>query len=156
MKQQAFTLPEQSPVRAAKLELIKLKLDELPDDKRIEVVFRNAHISKTMEQLGGYFGGWVTYLVEQTGYTEQEIKAILKAKCLASIYIAEPVGPLQSQWVELLFIYRENQDQKYHEHASRISLSWAKLTQMKQFMENVKRYCISIDFPLPELERKNG
>lgn len=156
MKQQTFTLPEQSPVRVAKIKLIKSRLDELPEDARIEVVFRNAHISKTMEQLGALFGVWIEYLVEQTGYSENELHRMMKSKCLARIYITEPVGAAQEQWVELLAIYQMEQHRKYEQHAKRISLSWANLPQMKAYMDCVERYWISKGYPLPQPEKKRN
>lgn len=94
--------------------------------------------SKTMAQLGGTFGIWIKEISEATGESQRKIHSDLKDKFLARIYISNPIGDEQEQWVELLFQYQETgQQEKLEKHAKRISLSWAKVHQMSDYMDAI-------------------
>ena len=71
---------------------------------------------------------------------------MLKAKFLARIYVTEPKTLEQENWCELLAIYQETQQQdKLIKHAKRISLSWATLKQMKEYMNAIENHYQAID-----------
>lgn len=132
-------------------------LNGIKADGKIEVVFRNASISKTLQQLGGLFANWIKYLEKHVHNESQDhIHRMLKARFLARIYIAMPIGSEQEQWVELLYFYQQKQMQVALErHAKRISLSWATIGQMKDYMDAINNHYISEGHPLPEMEKQN-
>jgi len=125
-------------------------INDLLADGSKEVVVRDAHTTKTLQQLGTLFGLWTTYITDQTGYTKDELHKEWKASFLRGIYIAEPIGDMQEMWVENLYALQEKQEwKKLHIHAKRISLSWATIKQMKQYMNEIQAYYIQHGYPLP-------
>ena len=113
----------------------------MPLDGSVEVVIRNASKSKTLAQLGGLFARWIKQISAYTGEEEDYIHRKLKAMFLARVYVAEPIGEQQEQWVELLAVYQEQQDrEKLTRHAKRISLSWATIVQMREYMTRICEY----------------
>ena len=126
----------------------------LPVDGSFEVVFREVEHDKTLKQLGALFGLWATYIANKDGESVDYIHRKLKALFLARIYITEPKTPEQESWVELLAIYQETQQQdKLIKHAKRISLSWATLKQMKEYMNAIEQHYQSIDESLPVINK---
>lgn len=120
----------------------------------LEVVIRDAKISKTLAQLGGLFGCWIKYLSAERHRSENYWHRKLKAEFLARIYCMEPIGDEQEQWVELLYVYQESQQQeKLLTHAARISLSWATIKQMTDYMNAVENHFIDEGMPLPILDK---
>lgn len=108
-------------------------------DGSIEVVIRNAKESKTLQQLGALFGLWIKEISDQMGRDEDYIHRMLKARYLARIYVTEPIGEAQEQWVELLAVYQQNQQQERLErHAKRISLSWCTIDQMREYLDAIQ------------------
>lgn len=96
---------------------------------------------KTLKQLGALFGLWVKEEAQRLGDSEDYIHRKWKAQFLARIYCIEPMTDEQENWTELLAIYQEGDDrEKFGRHAKRISLSWAKLPQMKQYMEAIEQH----------------
>lgn len=122
-------------------------------DYPVEIV-ANVASSKTMAQLGGLFGVWITEISQFTGESEKKIHADLKDWFLARIYVSNPIGNEQKQWVELLAFYQEKGDMvKLEEHAKRISLSWAKVSQMRQYMDAIHNHFAAEGLPLQPLEK---
>ena len=126
----------------------------VPVDGTYEVIFREVEKDKTIKQLGALFAVWVKYLANKDGESEDYIHRMLKAKFLARIYIMEPKTPEQESWVELLAIYQETGRQEtLLKHAKRISLSWATLPQMKEYMNAMEQHYQSIGEPLPVIDK---
>ena len=144
-KRQIFVLiDEQRATNAARY------LADLPVDGTMEVQFREVKKDKTLKQLGAVFGLWIKYLAENLGESEDSIHRMLKARFLARIYIIDPMTEAQEQWVELLAFYQDaGEAVKLKKHARRISLSWAKLKQMKAYMEAIESHYQAEGMPLP-------
>jgi hypothetical protein len=122
-------------------------------DYPVEIV-ANVASSKTMAQLGGLFAAWIPEISQFEGEGEPKVHADLKAKFLARIYIANPIGDEQNQWVELTAIYQQRGEQaKLEKHAKRISLSWARVGQMRQYMDAIHNHYASVGLVLQELEK---
>ena len=125
----------------------------LPVDGTYEVIFREVETAKTLKQLGALFGLWVKYAADKYGESEDYFHRMLKANFLARIYVMDQKNESQEQWVELLAIYQEsNQQEKLLKHAKRISLSWATLPQMKEYMKAIEQHYQSIGEPLPLID----
>ena len=130
---------------------------ECPIDGTWEIIFREVEHEKTLKQLGALFGLWVTYLSNKDGESVDYIHRMLKAKFLARIYITEPKTPEQEAWTELLAIYQgTNRNKTLLKHAKRISLSWATLPQMKEYMQAIEQHYQSIGEPLPVIDKYHG
>ena len=127
---------------------------ECPLDGTWELIYREVEHEKTLKQLHALFGVWTTYLSNKDGESVDYVHHMLKAKFLARIYITEPKTPEQENWVELLAIYQETQQQeKLLKHAKRISLSWATLKQMKLYMNAIEQHYMAIGEPLPVINK---
>ena len=114
----------------------------------------NVASSKRMEQLGGLFGVWVKEYSEQTGVGQNSVHAQWKRQFLERIYLSNPIGQLQTQWVELYLIYQEREDfDKLELHRDRISLSWAKVHQMSDYMNAIFNDCADNGIFLSPLEK---
>jgi len=125
-------------------------INSLLADGSKEVIVRDANTTKTLQQLGTLFGLWTSYITEQTGYTKDELHKEWKGSFLRGIYIYEPIGDLQEMWVENLYALQEKQEwEKLHIHAKRISLSWATIKQMREYMNYIQAYYIENEYPLP-------
>ena len=137
------------------------EIRERPIDGTTEVIIRHIKKAKTLAQLGGLFGVWVGYAALKMGESEDYIHRWWKSKFLSRIYAndyadpeAKAYPPEIDQWLELLMIYQSTgQTEKLQNHAKRISLSWANLSQMKRYMNAVESYYQSVDMPLPILDR---
>jgi len=129
-------------------------LSKLPPNGEYEVVFRKISANKTLKQLGALFGNWVKYIADNYGESQDLVHRRLKAKFMARIYITEPLTPEQESWVELLAIYQMAGDQeKLLKHARRISLKWARLPQMKEYMNAIESHYQAIGEPLPIIDK---
>ncbi|MDX8382813.1 MAG: hypothetical protein R8M45_01950 [Ghiorsea sp.] len=127
------------------------KLD-VKEGKTVEV--RDSRKRKTSEQLGALFGVWATYVMEQTGYTKDEVHKQWKANFLCRIYCEEPHGTAQENWVDLLFHLQEKGDwEGVNKHSKTISLKLASVLQMRHYMNEIQGYYISNRMPLPIPER---
>lgn len=114
----------------------------------------NGASSKTMAQLGGLFAAWIPEISQFEAESEDEIHEKLKAKFLARIYCANPIGPEQTMWVALLIHYQEIGDMvKLEEHSALISLAWAKIGQMRQYMDAIFNHYASVGLVLQPLEK---
>lgn len=114
----------------------------------------NVASSKRMAQLGGMFGVWVKEIAEHEGISEKEIHERLKDWFLARIYVSNPIGDNQEQWVELLAHYQETgQQEKLERHSKRISLSWARVHQMSDYMDAIWRHYTAEGCYLSPLEK---
>lgn len=119
-----------------------------PDDMTLIVV--KAKGSKSLRQLRGLFGVWFDYLSEKTGYTVGEIHASMKYRFLGDIYLKDPQNNEQLNWAELMVSCESSKSKAVR---NRISLSWATLQQMLDYMEKVAHYAINKGYPLPEMDR---
>lgn len=123
-------------------------------DYPVEIVV-NVASSKTMAQLGGLFGVWIKEIAEFEGESTKKVHEDLKLAFLPRIYITNPIGPLQNQWVELLLIYQERGDMvKFDEQTKRISLAWAKVRQMTEYMNDIKNHYATLGLVLQPLEKR--
>lgn len=160
MKTRKFTISHDEAKANALSELARIK-----PDGSVEVIFRNARESKTMQQLGGLFANWVRYVSEQTGEGEDTIHRMWKARFLARIYISEPLGEIQEMWVERLADIQMDissaiehgrsvtgLQKSLETHAKRISLSWATLKQTKIYMDAIENEYRDAGLPLPAME----
>jgi hypothetical protein len=130
------------------------KIEGFDLDGSVEVIIRNARTSKTLAQLGGMFGGWISYLSDTLGESQDSLHRALKRKFLARIYVTDPQTDAQEQWVELLAYYQERGDTlKFENHVSRISLSWATIEQMNKYMNAIEQHYIAEGIPLPILDK---
>ena len=126
----------------------------LPVDGTLQVEIKHLARAKTLAQLGGLFGAWIKYLSNKLGESEDYLHRMLKAKFLARIYVTDPQGPDQEQWVELLCIYQTNgETEKLNRHAKRISLSWATIDQMREYMNAIEHHYMANGMPLPILDK---
>lgn len=124
-------------------------LDDMPLDSTVEVVFRNAQVSKTMAQLGALFGLWFDEIQEQRGIDKDEIHKTMKAKFLCRIYATNPMNDRQQEWSELLIKYQEEHDYDgVSRQGARVSLSWITKEQMKSYMTDVYAYWVNNGTPL--------
>lgn len=122
---------------------------EVPVGEGYEVTIRKVEHDKTLKQLGALFGLWVKEEAERTGESRHYIHRKWKAQFLARIYAVKPMTPEQECWVELLAVYQQGGDRaKFERHAKRISLSWAKLPQMKEYMAAIEEHYQSEGRPL--------
>lgn len=114
----------------------------------------NKASSKRMAQLGGMFGVWIKEISQETGESQNDIHARLKKDFLMPVYFANPVGNDQDTWVELAAHYQTIGDQeKLVRHLKRISLVWARVTQMSDYMNAVWEECTSNGIFLSPLEK---
>ena len=149
ISKQVFLLTNQSVADNAERFLWECQLDGT-----WEVIYRQVEHHKTLKQLGALFGLWATYVSNKDGESVDYVHRMLKAKFLARIYITEPKTPEQESWVELLAIYQEtNRQYALIKHAKRISLSWATLPQMKEYMNSIEQHYQSIGEPLPIIDK---
>lgn len=130
------------------------QLSKTPLGEGYECVIRKSRKSKTLQQLSAIFGVWEKYISEQTGESIADIHAYLKDTFLARIYITDPQGAAQEQWVDLLAAYQEKGlTKKVEEHAKRISLSWATVRQTSEFMNEVEQHYMTAGMPLPIISK---
>jgi hypothetical protein len=117
-----------------------------------EIIAREITAHKTQKQLGGIFSAWVKSIVD-LGYSQPAVHALWKREFLEGIYIADPVNDQQAIWVELNYQYQEQQDfERLEINRSRISLSWANLSQTKEYMNLIESHYQGTDYPLPPLD----
>ena len=113
----------------------------LSSDCGLEVVIRSRRQSKTLAQLGALFGLWFEEIQDQTGEDKKTLHKNLKDWFLARIYVTDPVGPDQEQWVDLLVLYQQKgETEKLQRHAARISLKWASIEQMRVYLDDVQAF----------------
>ena len=132
-----------------------------PLDGTTEVIIRKVKQGKTMAQLGGLFAVWTEHAALEMGESPDYIHRWWKSKFLARIYVHDHSSPEAMKyppeidsWVELLAVYQESgQIDKLHEHAKRISLSWANLDQMKRYMNAIESFYQTEGMPLPILDK---
>jgi len=145
MKQKVFTLAHKQAADGC-----AAFIQSIEPDGKTEVVIRDAQVGKTLQQLGALFGVWIDYIVDQTGYTVNEVHRDLKRLFLGRIYAEEQHGKAQESWVNMLLYLQEKQDWKgVALHADTISLKWATCKQMKKYMDYIQQYYISHEMPLP-------
>ena len=134
-------------------------LRQMPIDSSVEVVFRNANVSKTLAQLGTLFGLWLREIEEQTGagWTVDRLHRHLKHKFLVNIYMADKRAGNQEQWAEHLELLLEKGEQdKIQKHIKRISLAWITKEQHSQYLRLVWNWAIDQGFNLTIPDRYRG
>lgn len=115
-----------------------------PFEQDVDVGISNPKEGKTQRQLGGLFANWKQHIADETGESIAAIHVTWKELFLEDIYKFEPMSDVQEMWVELT---RQNPE-KYRD---KISLSWAKLPQVSQYMDNISKHYIAEGYPLPEM-----
>ena len=109
---------------------------------------------KTRAQLRAIFGVWAKEVSERTGHTVDEIHKEWKHMFLVNVYRENPRGEEQLKWLDILGELEEMQRfdivSKYMET---IHLSWASVSQAKQYMERIEQHYISVGIPLPPIDR---
>jgi len=149
MKQQEYVVPWQN--REVEAEAVKQQILALPEKTDVEIVLRDPRVGKTLRQLRGHFGVIIDQISEYTGHDTDYCHRWMKALHLSKIYAGDPETSDQEQWVELLIVYQQSGERaKLERHAKRISLSWASIGQMREFIEKVLAYCWSNDIPVDE------
>ncbi len=122
--------------------------------------------AKTMQQLRALFGTWYSYLSETLGETKDDLHRVHKfgrhgeGGWLLKIYTENPQNDMQKMWVENrdnLIEKFNNDNQKWinklFEHEKRLSLSWATIDQMREYMNLIEHYYMNAGYPLPILEK---
>ena len=125
--------------------------------------------AKTLQQLRALFGVWYTYLREELGYTKDELHQFHKTGkdgdggWLIEIYANDPHGDSQYMWLEIFARFHDDvakhgdeivcNSPEFITHMKRLSLSWATIKQMREYMNRIEQYYISAEYPLPILEQ---
>lgn len=135
------------------------ELSRLSIDGTFEVVIRKYSGGKTLSQLGALFGVWAQFIQDEHGTNKNDWHRQMKASFLAPIYAESPTGPEQESWSELLLLYHETyQSEQFDKHFKRMSLSWARVSQMKKYMDDIQAYYadngIALPVPDPQGEHK--
>ena len=116
----------------------------------LEVTIRPISKNKTSKQLAALFGLWIKHISEKTGESELAIHDRLKAQFLARIYFDEPMNLEQENWRELCVQYQVAGDMvKMKEKAKQISLAWATMNQMREYMSKIEHHYMDAGEPLP-------
>ncbi len=114
-----------------------------------EVKISKLQKDKTRKQLGALFGLWIKEEADRMGESEDCIHHKWKNMFLARIYTIEPMSPEQEMWVDLLAYFSDlGEYSKLQTHATRISLSWAKLPQVKEYMKAIEQHFMAEGRPL--------
>jgi hypothetical protein len=154
MKSQTIKLHSQKQIDYAN----KLMTQSLDEDDLWCVEIKKHKEAKTLQQLRGLFGTWYDYLSDTLGETKDDLHDFHKCGrfgeggWLADIYITNPQGVSQQMWVELVSEYAEFDDMS-KDHMARISLSWATIDQMREYMNRIEHYYMNAGYPLPILEK---
>lgn len=133
----------------------------LKSGKEHRVIITPADKDKTLRQLGGLFGVWISHLEDQTGFDATWMHVYLKKKFLFHIYFQDPKTIIQQMWVDGVVLYRklysieptEENENLLNNHKSRISLSWATCKQTRAYMEAIDRHFTQIEIFLPILKK---
>ena len=124
--------------------------------------------AKTLQQLGGLFGIWYDYLSDTLGETKDDLHRMHKlgnqhneGGWLLEIYRNDPVNDAQVIFMNGVYLFEEEIRDRYNDHMmeayidhiERISLSWATIDQMREYMKRIEHYYMSAGYPLPILEQ---
>ncbi len=110
-------------------------------DGQYEVSISKVSSEKTLKQLGALFGLWVKEEASRMGEGEQYVHSKWKAWFLARIYFIDPKSSEQEMWVEYFNVLAKSNDRgQFERHSRRISLSWAKLTQVSDYMKAIEEH----------------
>lgn len=121
--------------------------------------------AKTLQQLRALFGTWYDYLSDTLGETKDELHQFHKIGVgmdggwLVKIYQENPQNQMQEMWNESIDITADQFDNfnqyviECLKRVSRISLSWATIDQMREYMKRIEHYYLSAGYPLPVLEK---
>jgi len=150
MKLKRFVLIDQSVLDNARAYGSKMPLDG-----SVECVYQNAKVSKTLAQLGVLFGLWIEELKNQSdgeGWSTPRWHLHLKHEHLLPIIMNRQEGPhadRQREWFELLEFQLEfGTQEKIQEQVLRLSLSWASIGQMKEYLDRVWEWAVDVGFAL--------
>lgn len=114
----------------------------------------NLSRGKSLPQLGLVFGIWQKEVSEHFGESVVDLRKQWKKDFLVPIYMSYQAGPfkaVQEQWLELMFMYQEAGDEeKLIKQRNRISLKWASVTQMSDYMTSIKNHYAAHGFILTE------
>ncbi len=118
-------------------------------DGQYEVKISKVSSNKTIKQLGALFGLWVKEECSRMGESEKYVHAKWKAWFLARIYFIEQKSVEQEMWVDYFIILKESNDhEQFEKHSKRISLSWATLKQMSEYMKSIEEHYMAEGMPL--------
>lgn len=123
-----------------------------PMDGSREWVWRDAQVSKSLQQLGVLFGLWIEEIVTQSGMAKGEVHEYFKQQFLPAIYVKEPIGPFkyeQQLWVDHLAALQQIGDSaRFDAHVAGVRLKWASIKQMKEYLDQVYPWGIDNGFHL--------
>jgi len=115
------------------------------DTETMVVEIKPLQKAKTIAQLGTLFGLWGDQLLFDYGLAKDEFHIQMKAKFLAPIYAREPWGDMQEWWVEdLIDLQERGQHRRLDKHMDRLSLRWASVNQMSEYMRQVEAHWIGL------------
>ena len=118
-------------------------------DGQYEVTISPVAKDKTLKQLGALFGLWVKEESSRMGESELYVHAKWKAWFLARIYFAGQLNQVQEMWVDYFYVLAGSNDrEQFEKHSKRISLSWATLTQMSDYMQAIEQHYMEQGMPL--------
>lgn len=127
-------------------------IEQDPMDGSTEWVWRNAQVSKSLQQLGVLFGLWIEEISSQSGMTKDDVHAYFKPQFLPAIYVKEQMGPFEYEqrlWVDHLALLQESGDSvRFDIHVNGVRLKWASIEQMKLYLDDVYRWGIDKGFHL--------
>lgn len=137
------------------------------DDDTWVVDFKKNKEAKTMQQLRGLFGTWYDYLSETLGETKDELHSFHKigdgsdGGWLLDIYRENEANNAQKIFMTAVVMFERELNESwsdfvmesYVDHLKRISLSWATIDQMREYMTRIEHYYMNAGYPLPILEK---
>lgn len=142
----------------------QLVIKALNEDELWCCEFKKHKEAKTLQQLRGLFGTWYDYLSDTLGETKDDLHRFHKigrhgeGGWLVEIYTQEPKNEMQEMWVELFNrlaanAFTHDGVERLTTHLMRISLSWATIDQMREYMNRIEHYYMNAGYPLPILEK---
>ena len=138
-------------------------MEQLDTDKVYEVSIQEYKGSKTLLQLNTLFGLWFDYMHKELGISIKDLHRDMKATYLVHIYVNAQEGKqsyLQIMWVnelarigDLLLspdpVIALQAEADMLTHMENLSLSWASISQMRQYMEKVYWHFANEGYPPP-------
>lgn len=132
-------------------------LSRLECDGKWLVEVKKAEDRRSLAQNRLYWK-WLRGLEAQTGFTADELHhgnddgypAGFKRSFMTRIYLADPVGRAQQDWVKAYNKVREFGDHDATRIAAgTVHTSWATVDQFRDYLQMIETWCISHDMQLP-------
>lgn len=138
-------------------------MEQLDIDKVYEVSIQEYKGSKTLLQLNTLFGLWFDYLHKELGVSIKDIHRDMKAAYLVHIYVNAQEGKqsyLQTMWVNELArigdlmlspdpVIALQAQADLITHMENLSLKWASISQMREYMDKVYWHYANAGYPPP-------